>query len=180
VTEAPKYAYITALSVLTEYPNSHWYCQGRLVLLSIGLGFLFAYTVKSLSLFLHRSFYHSVPQSATRKQKCVARFFYNSPIPIARGNAVGWGTMLQAGRSRVRFPMRSLDFFNWPNPSSRTVSLGLTQPLTEMSIRNLPGGKGRSARKPDNFTAIWGVDCLENVGASTSHNPTGLHGLLQE
>jgi hypothetical protein len=23
----------------------------------------------------------------------------------------GWGTMLQAGRSRVRFPMRSLDFF---------------------------------------------------------------------
>jgi hypothetical protein len=29
----------------------------------------------------------------------------------ARGSVVGWGTMLQAGRSRVRFPMRSLDFF---------------------------------------------------------------------
>jgi hypothetical protein len=28
----------------------------------------------------------------------------------ARGCAVGWGTMLQAGRSRFRFPMRSLDF----------------------------------------------------------------------
>jgi hypothetical protein len=27
----------------------------------------------------------------------------------ARGIVVGWGTMLQAGRSRVRFPMRSLD-----------------------------------------------------------------------
>jgi hypothetical protein len=26
-----------------------------------------------------------------------------------RGSVVGWGTMLQAGRSRVRFPMRSLD-----------------------------------------------------------------------
>jgi hypothetical protein len=26
------------------------------------------------------------------------------------GNAVGWGTMLQAGRSGARFPMRSLDF----------------------------------------------------------------------
>jgi hypothetical protein len=26
------------------------------------------------------------------------------------GNVVGWGTTLQAGRSRVRFPMRSLDF----------------------------------------------------------------------
>jgi hypothetical protein len=28
----------------------------------------------------------------------------------ARGSVVGSGTMLQAGRSRVRFPMRSLDF----------------------------------------------------------------------
>jgi hypothetical protein len=31
--------------------------------------------------------------------------------------------------------------FNWPNPSSHTMVLGSTQPLTEMSIRNLPGGK---------------------------------------
>jgi hypothetical protein len=31
-------------------------------------------------------------------------------IPGARGSVVGWGIMLQAGRSRVRFPMRSLDF----------------------------------------------------------------------
>jgi hypothetical protein len=28
----------------------------------------------------------------------------------ARGSVVGWGTMLQDGRSRIRFPMRSLDF----------------------------------------------------------------------
>jgi hypothetical protein len=32
--------------------------------------------------------------------------------------------------------------------------LGSTQPLTEMSTRNLPGGKGRPARKADNLTAI--------------------------
>jgi hypothetical protein len=38
-------------------------------------------------------------------------------------------------------------FFNWPNPSSRTMAPGSTQPLTEMSTRNLPGGKGRPARK---------------------------------
>jgi hypothetical protein len=45
-------------------------------------------------------------------------------------------------------------FFNWPNPSSRTTALGLTQPLTEMSTRNHPlGGKGRPARKTDNLTA---------------------------
>jgi hypothetical protein len=29
------------------------------------------------------------------------------------------------------------------------MALGSTQPLTEMSIRNLPGGKGRPARKAD-------------------------------
>jgi hypothetical protein len=30
----------------------------------------------------------------------------------ARGSVVGSDTMLQAGRLRVRFPMRSLDFLN--------------------------------------------------------------------
>jgi hypothetical protein len=34
------------------------------------------------------------------------------------------------------------------------MALGSTQPLTEMSTRNLPGGEGRSARKADNLTAI--------------------------
>jgi hypothetical protein len=38
--------------------------------------------------------------------------------------------------------MRSLDCFNLPNPSSRTMALGSTQSLTEMSTRNLPGGGG--------------------------------------
>jgi hypothetical protein len=63
--------------------------------------------------------------------------------------------MLQARRSRVRVQMVSLDFFfNLPNPSSHTMALGSTQPLTEMSTRDLPGGKGRQARKADNLTAI--------------------------
>jgi hypothetical protein len=44
-----------------------------------------------------------------------------------------------------------IGFFNWPNPSSRTMALGSTQPLTEMSTSNLPGGKGRSAREGDNL-----------------------------
>jgi hypothetical protein len=47
-----------------------------------------------------------------------------------------------------------VEFFNLPNPSSRTMALGSTQSLTEISIRNLPGGKGRPARKADNITAI--------------------------
>jgi hypothetical protein len=33
-----------------------------------------------------------------------------------------------------------VDFFNLPNLSSRTMALKSTHPLTEMSIRNLPGG----------------------------------------
>jgi hypothetical protein len=33
-------------------------------------------------------------------------------------------------------------FFNLPNPSSRTMALGSTQPLAEMSTRNLPGRGG--------------------------------------
>jgi hypothetical protein len=48
--------------------------------------------------------------------------------------------MLQAGRSWVRFPMRLLNFFNWPNPSRHNMALGSTQPLTEMSTRRIPGG----------------------------------------
>jgi hypothetical protein len=36
-------------------------------------------------------------------------------------------------------------FFNLPHPSSRNITLGSTQPLTEMSARNLPGGKERPA-----------------------------------
>jgi len=47
--------------------------------------------------------------------------------------------MLQIGKSRVRFPMVSLEFFS-DNPSGCTVALGLTQPLTEMSIRYISWG----------------------------------------
>jgi hypothetical protein len=39
------------------------------------------------------------------------------------------------------------------NPSSRTMALGSTQPLTEMSTRNHPGGKKRPARRADNLAA---------------------------
>jgi hypothetical protein len=34
------------------------------------------------------------------------------------------------------------------------MALGSTQPLTEMSTRNLPGNKERPARKFDNLTVI--------------------------
>jgi hypothetical protein len=47
----------------------------------------------------------------------------------ARGSVVGCNTLLKAGSSRVRVPMK-WTFFNWPNPSSRTMALGYTQTQT--------------------------------------------------
>jgi hypothetical protein len=80
--------------------------------------------------------------------------------------------MLQAGRSRVRFPMRSL------NVSIRLIlpaALWSTQPLTKMSTRSLPGGKGRRARKVDNLTAIYGRFSRKRESLGVSQ-PYGLHG----
>jgi hypothetical protein len=57
--------------------------------------------------------------------------------------------VLQAGGSRVRFPMWSLDFSNLLNTSSRTMTLGSNQPLTEMNTRNIPEVKGRPTRKAE-------------------------------
>jgi hypothetical protein len=78
--------------------------------------------------------------------KCVCSFrlrvnyMYKFAGEGARGSVVGWGTMLQAGRSWVLFPMKLLKFFfNLPNPSSHNMALESTQPLTEMSTRNIPG-----------------------------------------
>jgi hypothetical protein len=62
------------------------------------------------------------------------------------------------GTTMCRFagsvPDEVVGFFNLPNPSSRTVALGSTQPLTEISTVTLSGNKRRLARKADNLTAI--------------------------
>jgi hypothetical protein len=48
----------------------------------------------------------------------------------------------------------SIGFSTWTNTSTRIIALGSTQSLTEMSTRNLPGGKGLPTSKADNLTAI--------------------------
>jgi hypothetical protein len=62
-----------------------------------------------------------------------------------------WGG---SGKVMGTIPDEVIGFYNWPNPSSLTMDLGSTQPLTEMSTRNLPGDNGRPAHKADNLTAI--------------------------
>jgi hypothetical protein len=86
--------------------------------------------------------------------------------------------MLQAGSSPVRVP-DEVDLFNLPNPSSRSMALGSTRPLTEMSTRNLSGGK--SGRRLELTSLPQSVSRMsENVGSSTSRNSIGLHGMYRD
>jgi hypothetical protein len=39
--------------------------------------------------------------------------------------------------------------------------------------------RARPVRGADNLTAIYGADCLDNVGFLTSYYPVSLHGLLR-
>jgi hypothetical protein len=59
------------------------------------------------------------------------------------------------------------------------MALGLTQRLTEISTKGLPGSKARLARKADNLTTICETIFLENAESWTSRNRMGLHSLLQ-
>jgi hypothetical protein len=44
--------------------------------------------------------------------------------------------------------------FHWHNPFGRTMALGSTQPLIEMSTRNISWGKRRSVGRADNLTTF--------------------------
>jgi hypothetical protein len=86
--------------------------------------------------------------------------------------------VLQAGRSPVRVA-DAVNFSYLPNPSGRIMALGSTQPLKEMSTRNLPGGK--SGRRIGLTTLPPTVSRMsENVGALTSLSPKGLLGLYRD
>jgi hypothetical protein len=53
------------------------------------------------------------------------------------------------------------------------MALGSTQPLTEMSTKNLPGGIWRPARKAGNLTAICEPIFLEKSGNLEVSQPHG-------
>ena len=63
--------------------------------------------------------------------------------------------------------------FHWHNPSGRTMALGSTQPLTEMSTRNISWWQRRPLPRVDNLTTFM-CRLSWNLGASTCWNPLGL------
>ena len=66
-----------------------------------------------------------------------------------------------------------IGIFHWHNPSGRTMTLGSTQPLTQMSTRNISWGLRRPVRRADNLTTFM-CRLSWNLEASTSWNPQGL------
>jgi hypothetical protein len=97
----------------------------------------------------------------------ILTYFYRIRFQIYRLD-----NMLQAGSSWVRFPKWSLDFsIDLILPASLWPRDRFSQEQKWVPGIFL-GGKGQPHRN------LWS-DCLENVWASTSHNPMGFHGLLQ-
>jgi hypothetical protein len=91
-------------------------------------------------------------------------FVVPTDLEGARGNVVGSGTMLQAGRSPVRV-LDDVDFFNLPNPSRRTMALGSTQ------YQEFSWGLKRPARRADNLAEclkMWEPQPLATLKASTA------------
>ena len=88
-----------------------------------------------------------------RTRDNLRQFIYSHNEQYARKAEARGSTALQAGRSRVRFPMRSLEFFI-DNLSGRTTALGSTQHLTEMSTRNISWGLMRTVPKADKLTTF--------------------------
>jgi len=63
--------------------------------------------------------------------------------------------------------------FHWHDPAGRTMALGSSQALTEMSIRNISWGLRWPVRRADNLTTFM-CRLSWNLGTSTFWNALGL------
>ena len=88
------------------------------------------------------------------------------PGPHNLSRAVGRGTPL-------RFPIVSSRFFHSHNTSSRTMTLGSTKPLTEMSTRYI-SLEGKGGRCVGPILQYVYATFIEILGASNSWSPKGM------
>jgi hypothetical protein len=110
--------------------------------------------------------------SAQNRDQCPA--VAKNAINLQTSTKTGWGTwwcswLRHCATSRKvasSIPDDAIVIFHWHNPSGRTMALGSTQPLTEMSTT-------WPVRMADNLTTFM-CRLSWNLGASTSWNPQGL------
>ena len=96
-----------------------------------------------------------------------------SGLYCTHGGSLVWCNKLKAGRSRVRSQMVSLEFFIDIIHSAALWPWNSTQPLTQMSTRNISWGKRRPVRRTYNLTTF--VSQLSwNLGTSSFWKPQGL------
>jgi hypothetical protein len=101
---------------------------------------------------------------ATQKQIMDINNIYLHALPLTfnflLNGSNNWSTQYRSwlrhyatsGKVAGSIPHKLDYFFSWPNPSSRIMALGSTQPLNQESSGR--EGKGRPACKDDNLTAI--------------------------
>ena len=85
---------------------------------------------------LEIGFFRFLLPSGLKNKEITDGFLFRSVVGFWSGHAVA----LQAGMVAGSIPDGVFGSFHWHNPSGRTMALGPTQPLTEMSTRNISWG----------------------------------------
>jgi hypothetical protein len=111
------------------------------------------YIMEFINVLSHAIIKHSRRMSFEEKIQLFSPLIVISLVYIS-ASVVSWGTMLQAGRSRVRFQMRSLDFLIDLVLPAALWPCGRLSLWQKWLPRIFLGGTGRPARKADNLTTI--------------------------
>ena len=90
----------------------------------------------------------AVPLRGWNKRRCNSENYHRLMWQIVMVVILNWGTRWHSWLrhcATIRkvagsIPVAIIGIFHWHNPSGRIMALGLTQPLTEMSTRNIPCG----------------------------------------